>query len=67
MPRSHRLLLALCLSGLLLAGCSGVVLTDGVSADTPANTTAAANGTLEMHYINVGQSMSVLTDWPLPR
>jgi len=60
MHRSHRLLLALCLGGLLLAGCSGMIPTDGASANTPAETTTAANGTLEMHYINVGQSVSTL-------
>jgi competence protein ComEC len=64
MHRSHRLLLALCLSGLLLAGCSGVVPTEGAAADTPANTTTVANGILEMHYINVGQSVSTLIIGP---
>ena len=61
MPRSHRLLLALCLGIVLLAGCSSVTPADGTPTDTEVNTTGtAANGTLELHYINVGQSVSTL-------
>jgi len=48
---------------ILLAGCTGSVPGDPTSTDadtTPDSTTEAANGTLEVHYINVGQSVSTL-------
>jgi Predicted hydrolase (metallo-beta-lactamase superfamily) len=48
---------------ILLAGCTGSVPGDPTSTDadtTSDSTTDAANGTLEVHYINVGQSVSTL-------
>jgi Predicted hydrolase (metallo-beta-lactamase superfamily) len=48
---------------ILLAGCAGSVPGDPTSADidtSPDSPTDAANGTLEVHYINVGQSVSTL-------
>ena len=49
----------------VLAGCAGAVPGDLTSEDTtPENdteaTTAPTNGTVEVHYINVGQSVSTL-------
>ena len=55
--------LILCLGlFVVLAGCSGGVL-DSEATGTPAPTTTA-NGTLEVHYINVGQSVSTLIVGP---
>ena len=48
---------------ILLAGCAGTIPGDPTSTDadtTPNSTNEAANGTLEVHYINVGQSVSTL-------
>ena len=50
----------------LLAGCSGAV-PGGPSASTPDTgneSTPTANGTVEVHYINVGQSVSTLIVGP---
>ncbi|MDT3433270.1 lamin tail domain-containing protein [Haloarcula sp. 1CSR25-25] len=54
---------------LLLAGCSGSAPADVSTPDptptaTAAETTTAANGTVEVHYINVGQSVSTLVVGP---
>ncbi|WP_199241358.1 lamin tail domain-containing protein [Halorubrum sp. ASP121] len=46
----------------LLAGCSGAVPGDPSAStpDTGNESTPTANGTVEVHYINVGQSVSTL-------
>ncbi|EMA68188.1 beta-lactamase [Halorubrum aidingense JCM 13560] len=56
---------------ILLAGCAGAVPGGQVSTDTGANgdastesTVETANGTVEVHYINVGQSVSTLVVGP---
>jgi len=54
---------------LLLAGCSGSAPADVSTPEptptaTAAETTTAANGTVEVHYINVGQSVSTLVVGP---
>ncbi|EMA64360.1 beta-lactamase [Halorubrum kocurii JCM 14978] len=52
---------------ILLAGCAGAVPGDQGLADSDANgnsTVEAANGTVEVHYINVGQSVSTLVVGP---
>ncbi|MFC7045873.1 lamin tail domain-containing protein [Halobacteriaceae archaeon GCM10025711] len=52
----------------VLAGCVGGVPVDdptgGESTTTPATTVDATNGTLTVHFINVGQSVSVLAVGP---
>jgi competence protein ComEC len=55
----------------LLAGCAGAVPGDQVPTSTDTNTDTsteptveAANGTVEVHYINVGQSVSTLIAGP---
>jgi len=48
---------------ILLAGCAGTIPGDPTSTNsdtTPESATETANGTLEVHYINVGQSVSTL-------
>jgi competence protein ComEC len=60
---------ALCLVVvILLAGCSGAqpaIDTAGPDTPTPgATTTTTANGTLQVHFINVGQSVSTLVVGP---
>lgn len=70
--RLHLLVLA---GLLLLAGCTGAISSDGATpaeTPTPAHTPTpassgpdpAGNGTLEVHYINVGQSVSTLVVSP---
>jgi competence protein ComEC len=67
-PRSTR---AVLLAVVVLAGCSGASLVDtadvtergGTGTATPAGATPA-NGTLEVHFINVGQSVSTLVVAP---
>ena len=54
---------------IFLAGCGGAVPGDPAASDTdaddePAVEPLAANGTLEVHYINVGQSVSTLIVGP---
>jgi len=52
---------------LLLAGCSGSAPADVSTANltpTATETTTAANGTAEVHYINVGQSVNTLVVGP---
>jgi competence protein ComEC len=51
----------------VLAGCAGASLGDPISADATPNSGSditAANGSLEVHYINVGQSVSTLVIEP---
>ena len=50
----------------LLAGCSGAVPGDPSAStpDTGNESTPTANGTVEVHYINVGQSVSTLIVGP---
>jgi competence protein ComEC len=51
----------------VLAGCAGVVPDDPTSADPSPNNespTASVHGTVEIHYINVGQSVSTLVIGP---
>ncbi|GAB7011264.1 lamin tail domain-containing protein [Halorubrum trueperi] len=51
----------------VLAGCTGVVPGDPAPADPdPANgsSTVTTNGSVEIHYINVGQSVSTLITSP---
>jgi competence protein ComEC len=52
----------------VLAGCAGVAPSDGSTPDTttqsPTPTQPATNGTVEVHYINVGQSVSTLVVGP---
>jgi competence protein ComEC len=51
----------------VLAGCAGVVPDDPTSADPSPNNespTPSVNGTVEVHYINVGQSVSTLVIGP---
>ncbi|MDS0260536.1 lamin tail domain-containing protein [Haloarcula sp. S1CR25-12] len=66
MPDSRRLLIVCCVGLFFLAGCStalpGNTAEDGTS--TPTSNFATANGTLEVHYINVGQSVSTLVVGP---
>ena len=48
---------------ILLAGCAGTIPGDPAATDTETTaepTIESANGTLEVHYINVGQSVSTL-------
>ena len=66
---SQRLRLGVVLSVglLLLAGCSGSLPVDNAvdeSTPTTERTATAANGTVELHYINVGQSVSTLVVGP---
>src|SRR6056297_2120982 len=52
---------------ILLAGCAGAVPGDQGLTDSDASggsTVEAANGTVEVHYINVGQSVSTLVVGP---
>jgi len=61
-PKGHLRLIAV-VALLLLAGCSGAVPGDNPaegSQPTAESPTTVANGTLEVHYINVGQSVSTL-------
>ncbi|WP_311174128.1 lamin tail domain-containing protein [Halobellus ordinarius] len=72
--RSRSLLIVVAVTMLLLAGCSGAdpggtptpePTTPQASGTAPATTTATApapatNGTVELHFINVGQSVSTL-------
>jgi len=61
---SHVLLLV---GVVVLAGCAGASLGDPISADATPNSGSditAANGSLEVHYINVGQSVSTLVIEP---
>ena len=65
MERTHVAVLVIVLS-VGLAGCSGLAPSDDSTSpvddsDTP---TAPAEGTLEVHYINVGQSASTLVIGP---
>jgi competence protein ComEC len=54
----------LVLVGLIFqAGCAGTIPGDPTSLNsdtTPESSIETANGTLEIHYINVGQSVSTL-------
>jgi competence protein ComEC len=67
MSKSRGLPIILLAVVLLLAGCSGSAPT-GISTAEPTptltGTTTAANGTVEVHYINVGQSVSTLVIGP---
>ncbi|QLH77243.1 lamin tail domain-containing protein [Halosimplex rubrum] len=59
---------------LLVAGCTGVVPTDTPAGDAPSSpslstptadaTATAMNGSVEVHFINVGQSVSTLIVGP---
>ena len=54
---------------IFLAGCGGAVPGDSTASDTdvagdPTVEAQPANGTLEVHYINVGQSVSTLIVGP---
>ena len=62
MARTHLVVLVLSVG---LAGCSGLAPTDN-SGDTMGDDgpTAPAEGTLEVHYINVGQAASTLVVSP---
>jgi competence protein ComEC len=62
--RSRQLLLVFCCSLALLAVCVGASQTDGPTTDTATPATAEWNSTLEVHYINVGQSVSTLVVGP---
>jgi len=65
-PDSRRLIVVCCVGLFLLAGCAGVTpgnTTESGSA-TPTSNFATANGTLEVHYLNVGQSVSTLVIGP---
>mgnify|MGYP000294123220 CR=1 FL=1 len=67
MSKSHGLTILLFAVVLLLAGCSGSAPADVSTPEptpTAAETTTAANGTVEVHYINVGQSVSTLVIGP---
>jgi len=64
MVLSRRLLLVFCCSLALLAGCAGVVQTDGATTETSATAVGEWNSSLEVHYINVGQSVSTLVVGP---
>ncbi len=51
----------------LLAGCAGGASSDPASVDSGASdgsTASTANGTMEVHFINVGQSVSTLVVAP---
>jgi competence protein ComEC len=63
--RSHGRLLII-IGIVLLAGCSGAVPSDPSAGtpDTGNESTPTANGTVEVHYINVGQSVSTLIIGP---
>ncbi|MGQ3328232.1 lamin tail domain-containing protein [Halorubrum sp. FL23] len=57
----------LLLGVVVLAGCAGVPLGEPVSTDTAPDSgsdVATANGSLEVHFINVGQSVSTLVIEP---
>ncbi|MFC6758068.1 MULTISPECIES: lamin tail domain-containing protein [Haloarcula] len=64
MFRPRVVLLVFCCSLLFLAGCGGIVQTDGAAVHTTSTTTPGWNSTLEVHYINVGQSVSTLVVSP---
>jgi competence protein ComEC len=62
---SRQLGVVLCAGLVLLAGCSGTLPSETVVGEqTPAPNGMAADGTLEVHYINVGQSVSTLVVGP---
>jgi len=67
MSESGRLIVVCCVGLLLLAGCAGTApistTPNGLETPTTSNFTSA-NGTLEVHYINVGQSVSTLVVGP---
>jgi len=67
MSHSRRLVVVLSVGLVLLAGCSGVLPAD-TSPDDSTNavetTAAPTNGTMGLHYINVGQSVSTLVVGP---
>jgi competence protein ComEC len=65
MDRSRLLPILLCLLAVALAGCAGLssdIATDEPATDAPSNTNV--NGTLTVHNINVGQSVSTLVVGP---
>jgi len=64
MFRPRVVLLVFCCSLLFLAGCGGIAQTDGAAVDTPSTAISEWNSTLEVHYINVGQSVSTLVVSP---
>lgn len=69
MSRSRSLTIILLPVVLLLAGRSGSAPADVSTPEptptaTAAETTTATNGTVEVHYINVGQSASTLVIGP---
>ena len=64
-PSSGRAKILLVVGLIFLAGCGGAVPGDPTASDTeaagdPTIETHPAKGTLEVHYINVGQSVSTL-------
>ncbi|MBX0305719.1 lamin tail domain-containing protein [Halomicroarcula sp. F24A] len=64
MFRSRPLLLMVCCSLVVLVGCAGVIQPDGSAANTNSTTITEWNSSLEVHYINVGQSVSTLVVSP---
>jgi len=67
MSQSRHLGVLLSVVLLAVAGCSGALPADNSAVDSASGVetpTASANGTVEMHYINVGQSVSTLVVGP---
>ncbi|MFC7043821.1 lamin tail domain-containing protein [Halonotius sp. GCM10025705] len=68
-PSGRRAHILVVVGLIFLAGCSGAVPGDPTASDTEPETSPTvepqpANGTLEVHYINVGQSVSTLIIGP---
>ncbi|WP_254820846.1 lamin tail domain-containing protein [Haloglomus halophilum] len=66
MANSSRTLLIICAGLVILAGCSAPTApaSDGGESPQPASGDATVEGTTEVHFINVGQSVSTLIIGP---
>lgn len=67
MPELSRLSATIAVLVVVLAGCTGGISTDATTTGAPVETagpTTAGEGTLEVHFVNVGQSVSTLVVGP---